>query len=235
MGSREAPAADEWCTGRVTRLIHRTTVVTNAILEHKGAIIGLLGTEGSEDVLVIKCQRCSRMYDLNMEAEAPVFLAPRRRGVGTGKRLHLNGEVLGPRNGAQVIEAVHTLKACDATPAMAVCYLFSCKNPSHERRARELVRGTFPAGGHQLGRERRRLFKSTSDSAHTLSHRWMVFLALFLQTILSTRLSRWRVGWCGFSTRLLRESCWRCSTPGRMSRFAAPPFLSLSIMMTRGM
>jgi N-methylhydantoinase A/oxoprolinase/acetone carboxylase beta subunit len=144
MGSGEAPAADEWCAGRVTRLIHGTTVATNAILERKGAIIRLLGTEGSEDVLEIGCQRCSRMCDLNMEAETPVFLAPRRRRVGIGKRLHRNSEVLGPRNEAQVIEAVHTLKACDAIPAVAVCYLFSCKNPGHERRTRELVRGTFP-------------------------------------------------------------------------------------------
>ena len=71
MGSREALQPTNGVLGGPTPLIHRTTVVTNAILEPKGAIIGPLGTEGSEDVAMIKCQRCSRMYDLNMEAEAP--------------------------------------------------------------------------------------------------------------------------------------------------------------------
>ena len=63
----------------ITRFIHGTTIATNAILEPKGRWLGLLATAGFEDILEIGRQNRARMYDLLIDAQTPVFLAPRRR------------------------------------------------------------------------------------------------------------------------------------------------------------
>jgi len=73
--------------GDVARFIHGTTVATNAVVERKGAVTAILTTEGFEDVLELGRQRRSEMYDLDMDADAPVFLAPRRRRVGVRERV----------------------------------------------------------------------------------------------------------------------------------------------------
>jgi len=129
--------------GRVARFIHGTTVATNAVLEQKGAVTGILATEGFEDVLELGRQKRSRMYDLDMDAETPTFLAPRRRRVGIRERLDARGRILTPLDEAQVREAVARLRA-EGVQALAVCYLFSFLDPAHERRTRELVRQVAP-------------------------------------------------------------------------------------------
>src|SRR5215510_14268031 len=88
--------------GVVRRFIHGTTIATNAVLEQKGAVTGLLMTEGFEDVLELGRQKRSRMYDLNMDAETPTFLAPRRRRVGIRERLDARGRILVPLDEDQV-------------------------------------------------------------------------------------------------------------------------------------
>ena len=74
--SGQAPA-------EITRFIHGTTIATNAILEQKGARLGLLATAGFEDILEIGRQNRGKMYDLFLDAQTPVFLAPRRRRIGS--------------------------------------------------------------------------------------------------------------------------------------------------------
>ena len=81
---------------RVERFIHSTTVATNAILEHRGAVTGILMTAGFEDALEIGRQKRSNMYDLFLDAETPVFLAPRRQRIGIRERLDAQGRVLQP-------------------------------------------------------------------------------------------------------------------------------------------
>jgi N-methylhydantoinase A/oxoprolinase/acetone carboxylase beta subunit len=71
-------AEREWglAPADITRFVHGTTVATNAVLERKGARIGLITTEGFRDVLEIGRQMRHRMYDLVLQPETPVFLAP---------------------------------------------------------------------------------------------------------------------------------------------------------------
>jgi N-methylhydantoinase A/oxoprolinase/acetone carboxylase beta subunit len=127
----------------VTRFIHGTTVATNAVLEQTGAVTGLLMTEGFEDVLELGRQKRSRMYDLDMDAETPAFLAPRRRRVGIRERLDARGRVVTPLDETQVRAEVRRLRDA-GVQALAVCYLFSFLDPTHERRTRELVREVAP-------------------------------------------------------------------------------------------
>jgi len=128
---------------RVARIIHGTTVATNAVLEQKGAVTAVLATEGFEDVLELGRQKRSRMYDLDMDVETPTFLAPRRRRLGIRERLDARGAVLTPLDEEQVRGAVTALRA-QGVQALAVCYLFSFVNPAHERRTRELCREVAP-------------------------------------------------------------------------------------------
>src|SRR5438067_426573 len=127
----------------VERLIHGTTIATNAILEQKGAVTGVLTTEGFEDVLELGRMKRSRMYDLQMDPEVPTFLAPRRRRLGIRERLDARGRVLAPLDESGVRAAVTRLHA-QGVQAIAVCYLFSFLNPAHERRTRDLVAELAP-------------------------------------------------------------------------------------------
>ena len=87
----------------VERFIHSTTVATNAILEQKGAVTGVLMTAGFEDVLEIGRQKRSNMYDLFLDPETPTFLAPRHLRVGIRERLDAEGHVLEPLDEQQVV------------------------------------------------------------------------------------------------------------------------------------
>jgi N-methylhydantoinase A len=128
----------------VERFIHSTTIATNAILERKGAITGVLMTAGFEDVLEIGRQKRSQMYDLFLDPETPSFLAPRRQRVGIRERLDAEGNVLQPLDEPQVVQAVATLQQLYGVQSVAVCYLFSFINPAHELRTRELIVKNFP-------------------------------------------------------------------------------------------
>ncbi len=128
----------------VARFIHGTTLATNAVVERKGAVTALLTTEGFEDVLELGRQRRSEMYDLDMDADTPVFLAPRRRRVGIPERVDARGDVLVALDEAAVLRAVERLREHEGIEAVAVSYLFAFLNPDHERRTRELIARRHP-------------------------------------------------------------------------------------------
>jgi N-methylhydantoinase A/oxoprolinase/acetone carboxylase beta subunit len=128
----------------IGRFVHGTTVATNAVIERKGAEIGLLTTEGFRDVLEIGRQMRRDMYSLNLEPQTPVFLAPGRRRKEVRERLSAEGEVVVPLDEASVVAAVDALVA-DGVEAVAICFLFSFLNPTHEQRAAALIRERHPA------------------------------------------------------------------------------------------
>ena len=128
----------------VSRIAHGTTIGTNAILEARGSTIGILTTKGFEDVLTIGRQKRSDMYDVFIEPETPVFLAPRRRIFGIEERIYANGGVDVPLNEADVATAVETLVTEHDVEAIAVCYLFSFANAAHEERTRDIILGAYP-------------------------------------------------------------------------------------------
>lgn len=137
----------------VKRFIHGTTIATNAVLERKGAVTGLLTTEGFEDTLEIGRQKRSQMYDLFFTVETPVFLAPKRLRIGIRERLDAEGKVLIPLDEQSVLQAIHYLVQRWKVESIAVCYLFSFRNPQHERRTRELIQEQYPALSVSLSSE----------------------------------------------------------------------------------
>jgi len=127
----------------VARFVHGTTVATNAVLERKGACIGLITTRGFRDVLEIGRQMRHQMYDLALDPETPTFLAPGRLRREIRERISATGEVLEALDEAAVTAAADELVSAGAQ-AIAVVFLFSFLNNSHERRAREIIAARHP-------------------------------------------------------------------------------------------
>ncbi len=121
--------------------IHGTTIGINALLEHKGARTGLVTTEGFRDVLEIGRGNFLRMYDVLYRRPTP--LVPRGRRLEVGERVTARGEILAPLDEAAVRAAARQL-AADGVESVAVCFLFSFRNPEHERRAAEILAEMLP-------------------------------------------------------------------------------------------
>ena len=137
----------------VERFVHGTTIGTNAVLERRGATTAVIATDGFEDSLEIGRLRRTRMYDLFMDAETPVFLAPRRRRRGIRERVAADGSVVVPLDEEHVVATVRSLQEEEEVSAFAVCLLFSFRNASHERRVRELIRELDPSLSVSLSSE----------------------------------------------------------------------------------
>jgi N-methylhydantoinase A len=127
----------------ITRFLHGTTVATNAVLERKGARIGLLATAGFRDVLEIGRQMRHQMYDLALDPETPVFLAPGRLRKEVTERIGPKGEVIQALDEESVARAADEL-ASAGCEAIAIAFLFSFLNDAHEKRARDIVLARHP-------------------------------------------------------------------------------------------
>jgi N-methylhydantoinase A len=130
--------------GDLDRVAHSSTVSLNAILERKGAKLGILCTQGFEDILVIGRQKRTDMYDLFLDAETPQFLCPRQRVHGIPERLDSSGDVIVELDEEAVADATRRLVDQDGVTSIAICFLFSYLDASHERRARAIVQELYP-------------------------------------------------------------------------------------------
>ncbi len=127
----------------VLRFVHGTTVATNAVLERKGAKVGVITTEGFRDVLEIGRQMRHQMYQLALDPETPTFLAPGHMRHEVPERISATGEVLKPLDEAAVAVAADALVMAGAK-AIAVVFLFSFLDDTHEKRAREIILRRHP-------------------------------------------------------------------------------------------
>ena len=123
------------------RIVHGTTVATNALLERKGARVALLTTEGHRDVLEMREGLKGDRYDLRSPPPEP--LVPRRLRIGVTERLRPDGSVLIPLDDASLNAAIAVVKASGAT-SVAICYLHAYKNPAHEIATVERLRRELP-------------------------------------------------------------------------------------------
>jgi N-methylhydantoinase A len=127
----------------IVRFAHGTTVATNAVLERRGASMGLITTAGFRDVLEIGRQSRQQMYDLILTPETPGFLAPGARRLEVAERIDAQGNVLVPLDEEGVRQAARAL-VDQGVEAIAICFLFSFVNPAHEARARDIIAEEFP-------------------------------------------------------------------------------------------
>ena len=144
-GLQEAAAAYgqslEQFLGETDLVIHGSTVATNTLVERKGARVGLITTDGFRDLLEMREGLKEDRYNLRMTPAAP--LAARYLRVGIPERTRANGKVVQPLDEAALVEQLDYL-VNEGAEALAVCFLFSYLNPSHERRVSEIVRQRYP-------------------------------------------------------------------------------------------
>jgi N-methylhydantoinase A len=126
---------------QIGRVVHATTLFTNALIERKGAPTGLITTAGFGDVLEIGRERKYELYDLFLEMPAPLVARPLRREVA--ERLAADGSVEIPLDVSAVLREVEALVA-DGARSLAICFLHAYANPAHERAAAEAVARRFP-------------------------------------------------------------------------------------------
>ena len=124
-----------------TSIVHGTTVATNALLERKGAKVGLLTTEGHRDVIEMREGLKDDRYNLRMPP--PVPLVPRARRLGVRERMRFDGTVMARLDPKSLAAAVGRL-AKDGVEAVAVCYLHSYRNARHEVETGRLVAKRLP-------------------------------------------------------------------------------------------
>jgi N-methylhydantoinase A len=122
-------------------LIHGTTLVTNALIERKGAPTALLTTSGFRDAVEIGREHRYELYDLNLELPKP--LVPRHLRFDVPERIAADGSVLEPLDEDFVRRLVTELRD-NGIKAIAISYLNSYRNPAHERRTGEIVAEVAP-------------------------------------------------------------------------------------------
>ena len=130
-------------------LSHGTTVGTNTIIQKKGARVGLITTRVHEDAIHI--MRGSRGYggrDIRKvvhfpETSKPAPIVPKRLIRGVSERVDCFGEVVVALNESQAQAAIEELVS-EGVEAIAICFLWSFRNPAHELRVKELVRKIKP-------------------------------------------------------------------------------------------
>lgn len=120
----------------VEELRHGTTVASNAILEGKGALTGLITTKGFRDILEIRNLRMPRLYDLAWEK--PVPLVERHLRVVVDERVNAQGGIDKPLDPKDAERAVDELLA-RKVEAIAVCLIHSYANPEHELMIKEII------------------------------------------------------------------------------------------------
>ncbi len=125
----------------IDEIVHGTTLVANALIERRGARLGLITTAGFRDILEMGTEQRYDIYDLFLRYPEP--LVPRRRRLEVAERMDRDGNTIIPLDRDAVRDAARSL-AAEGVEAIAVCFLHAYRNPAHEREAGEIIRSLLP-------------------------------------------------------------------------------------------
>ncbi len=126
---------------KVTTIVHGTTVTTNAVLTRKGAKTGLLTTKGLRDALEMRRGIREEQYNNRYTNVEP--LVPRYLRFPIEERLDYKGDVVTPLRESDVLDAAGLFKNEDVE-AIAICFMNSFTNRSHEKKAAEIIKKQLP-------------------------------------------------------------------------------------------
>ena len=126
---------------QVETIIYGTTLATNLLIERRGAPVALVTTLGFRDVVEMRNENRFEQYDINIELPAP--LVPRSQRLVVSERIGADGRILKPLNEDEVRALIpHLLEK--KIQSVAVGFLHSYRNNSHEQRAREIICAEAP-------------------------------------------------------------------------------------------
>jgi N-methylhydantoinase A/oxoprolinase/acetone carboxylase beta subunit len=143
-GVQELTAEAGESPSALDQVFHGTTIATNIVIEHTGAKVGMITTEGYRDILHIA--RHKKPLNFSNYQDLPWQRYPivrRRYRLTVPERITGEGKVLVPLDEERARERVRELKEA-GVEAVSVCFLFSFLNPEHEARVAEIVREEFP-------------------------------------------------------------------------------------------
>ena len=171
-----------------TRVVHATTLFTNALIERKGAPTGLITTAGFGDTLEIGRERKFELYDLNIAKPEP--LVPRDRRLEVTERMRADGAVARRLAAAEVARCADRLVGHGVT-SIAIVFLHSYANPRHERQAAAIVarrhRGVAVTTSHEVAPEIREFERASTTVANAyikpLAHQYLAAMAQRLDSL----------------------------------------------------
>lgn len=184
--ARELGVTREQMLADTERIVHGTTVATNALLEAKGAKVALLTTEGHRDVIEMREGLKEDRYNVRMAP--PVPLVPRARRVGVRERMKFDGSIVTALEQDSLDDAVRAVGEM-GVDAIAVCYLHSYRNAEHEERTGRALAEALPDTYISLSSE-------VLPQIKEYERVWTTVVNAYVGPVLATYLSR-------LSTRLL--------------------------------
>jgi N-methylhydantoinase A/oxoprolinase/acetone carboxylase beta subunit len=149
----------------VEGVVHGTTVATNAVLEHRGALTALVTTAGFRDVLELRRLRIPRMYEPFWRKPEP--LVPRRLRFEIAERMGADGAVLRALDDEDARAVAGRLREA-GVESVAVCLLHSYLYPAHEERLGAILREELPGVAVSLSSEILREQREYERSATTV-------------------------------------------------------------------
>jgi len=153
--------------GDIARVVHATTLFTNALVERRGARVGLLTTEGFGDVIQIGRERKYELYDLALTLPAP--LVPPEDRFEVRERLDAAGQVVTPLDAAGAVAAARAAAAAGCE-SLAICFLNAFVGGAHEREAAAAIAAALPelplSLSHAVANEIREYDRATTTIAN---------------------------------------------------------------------
>ena len=162
--------------------INGTTVGLNALIEHKGSLVGLICTKGHEDSIEIRLGHKEDGYRYDPDYPPAVMLAPRYLRRGIRERVISNGTIKTPMNELDVREACKLFIDNDIK-TIAVSFIWSVLNPSHEIRAAQIIKELMPDSIITIGSE---LYPQIREYTRTSTAITNAYLSPILRNYVST-------------------------------------------------
>lgn len=162
----------------IDRVVHATTLFTNALIERKGAVTGLLTTEGFRDTLEIARELRYELYDLQIDNPPPVV--PRHLRLEVRERSGADGRVITPLDQEGLVASAQKLVDAGVT-SLAIVFLHAYANPANELAAARIVQERFPqlfvTTSHEVVRQIREYERASTTVINAfvkpLAHRYL--------------------------------------------------------------
>ena len=168
---------------QIDRVLHGTTVATNAVIERKFGKIGMITTSGFRDLLAIGRHRKPLKFSIHQQVLQERYPLVERRYIKTVReRMRAHGVEEIPLDEEQVKAATDELVR-EGVDGIAICFLFSFLNPAHEERAKEIIKERYPD-----------IYVATSGGVAPVFREWYRFSTTVISTSLMKLFSAYVAG-----------------------------------------